>query len=388
MIQNKKYFCYEIFKNLSIVTKNNKVAYSPCSFYIGSVKETDEFDLESVWHGPELQQLKRHIETDTPIPGCQVCYDAEARGQKSRRISVKENYEVYRQQPELDNQGPVSIDYSVGNLCNLKCAICGPSASISWVPDYQKLYPEKPVDAFLCKRNNQIEVVDPVLLGSIQQIHFHGGGEPLLSDYHTNLMEKIKEAKGLSDVRIFYNTNGTYKVSDKVLGLWGESQLVELYFSMDDIGDRFNYQRTGAKWDEVVANMQWFKQVMPSGHLFYINCVYSFFNIFYLDELLSWVASNFSSNRLGDAVQVFFQRCQTPHLDLVLTEELQQLLLTKFSKHTRLVELVRSLPVNHDIAIKKIGGFLEFAESLDTIRGNSFAQNHPEWYQLLKNATK
>ena len=94
-MKNKKYFCYEIYKNISIWSTQNGVKYNPCSIYNGSYATTDTVDIGQVWNNPAHQDLKRCVETDTPISGCQVCYDEEAVGRKSRRQSVKQTWEDF-----------------------------------------------------------------------------------------------------------------------------------------------------------------------------------------------------------------------------------------------------------------------------------------------------
>lgn len=70
-MKNKKYFCYEIYKNLAVWSHNGKLAYNPCSFFNGFIKESIEFDLNQVWNGPERDELKKCVENDIPISGCQ-----------------------------------------------------------------------------------------------------------------------------------------------------------------------------------------------------------------------------------------------------------------------------------------------------------------------------
>ena len=69
IIKNKKYFCYEIYKNLDIRSHNGELGYSPCSYYKGFIKTSSEFNLTEVWNGSEHLELKKCVETDTPIPG-------------------------------------------------------------------------------------------------------------------------------------------------------------------------------------------------------------------------------------------------------------------------------------------------------------------------------
>lgn len=379
-MQSKKYFCYEIYKNLAIWSKNGKLSYNPCSFYSGYIKTSDEFDLSQVWNSPEHNQLKLMIEQDKPIPGCATCYKAEEHGLVSRRLSSKQLYEEYFKDTNINLAGPQSIDYSVGNLCNLKCIICGPNSSTAWIGDYQKLNPLKNIIKFKHDKHNQLEVTDTILLKNIKNVHFHGGGDPLLSGNHINLLNKIKEVKGLSDVHVFYNTNGTVKASQELLDLWAECKLVELYFSIDDINERFDYQRTNAQWAEVLTNLKWYKENMPVNHMFKINCVWGYLNLFYLDQLVDWHNAEFSTNRLGDPTDLIFQKVQgTYSLDFVSTE-VKHTLIAKFKNYPAILELVNTLTINDS---NQHTAFFNNIHKIDAIRGTQFEIICPEWNRLL-----
>lgn len=378
-MKNKKYFCYEIYKNLSIVSHNGKLEYSPCCAFIGHVKTSSEFNLTDVWNSPEHLELKKCVETDAHIPGCQSCYSAEDAGTESRRQGSKKLYEEYHKDTDTELSGPTGIDYSVGNLCNLKCVICGPQNSSQWIPDYQKLHPTVDIVSFQYKKNEQLEITDPDLLQNIKHVHFHGGGEPLLSKNHVRLLQKIQEVKGLSDVRVLYNTNATQTVSDEILQLWEKCKLIELYFSIDDIGARFDYQRTGANWHNVTATLDWFSANMPHNHMFNVNCTWSYLNFFYLNEVWDWWDKNFSSNRYGDPTNLIFQKAvgdfEINHLSKSSHETLQN----KFQGYNNILPLVQSLNVSekpHSIFWKNIS-------ALDQVRGTDYKKIHPEWSKLL-----
>lgn len=370
-MQHKKYFCYEIYKNLAIWSNNGKLSYNPCSYYNGYIKTSDNFNLKNVWNSSEHNKLKLMIEQDTAIPGCAKCYNEEEQGLTSRRMGATELWENHFQDTNIDLDGPQSIDYSVGNLCNLKCIICGPHNSSAWIGDYQKIYPDKNIEIFKHDKFNQIEVNDHLLLKNIKNIHFHGGGEPLLSDNHVNLLKKIKEVKGLSDVHVFYNINGTKRASQQLLDLWAECQLVELYFSIDDVGKRFNYQRTGADWDETVKNLQWYTENMPSNHMFKINCAWGYLNIFYLDELYDWYTTNFSTNRLGDPVNLIFQKVQDDNFKLSIdkiSKELKTILVKKFKNYPTLLELVDTLTEDDTETHEEFWASIEKIDSTRSIK--------------------
>jgi len=378
-MQNKKYFCYEIYKNLAIWSNNGKISYNPCSYFDGFIKTSDKLNISEVWNSTEHQQLKKLIETDQPISQCHRCYHEEQHGLVSRRLASKEIYEQYRHDTNIELSGPESIDYSVGNLCNLKCIICGPNNSTAWISDYQQMYPHIDIAGFKHEKFNQIKLDNPAILSEIKNIHFHGGGDPLLSTSHVDLLEQIKSVKGLADLRIFYNINGTVKVSDRILSIWSECQLVELYFSIDDVGERFEYQRTGSNWEELINNLDWYIDNMPVNHLFYINCTWSYLNLYYLNELVDWQQSMFNTNRLGDGIKIIFQKaigdCAIDHA----SAELKSKLIEKFKSYPMLLELVNSLQESNDNHSK----FLAYINDLDKIRGTSFNRLCPEFAALL-----
>ena len=379
-MKDQKYFCYEIYKNLAIWSHSGRIGYSPCSYYSGLVSRADTFNLNKYWNLPERKKIMLKVENNQPIAGCQSCYNLEEAGIKSRRQSSEELYETYHNDTDIDVSGPTGIDYSVGNLCNLKCVICSPYHSTSWIPDYQKLNPGKSIEIFRYEKHNQLEVDDPELLKNLKSVHFHGGGEPLLSLNHLNLLKKIKEIKGLSDVRVFYNTNGTVRPTQETLDIWEECKLVEIYFSIDDIGERFEYQRPGSTWAHVTETIRWFYENMPHNHMININCVWSYLNLYYLDEVHQWHQKNLLTSRYGDPVQLIFQKAHGECAINTVTSTAKAILLEKFQNYPELIKLVQSLKVDNTA---KPQDFLNYIQKLDAVRGNNFHSLCPEWSKLL-----
>ena len=377
-MHNKKYFCYEIYKNLAVWSNNGNISYNPCSYFDGYIKEADQLNLNEVWHKKEHRNIMMQVENDIPISGCQRCYNEENNNLESRRMGSKNLYENFHRDTNIDLDGPQGLDYSVGNLCNLKCVICGPHNSTAWVPDYQKLYPTKTIAQY--SKNNQLVIENSDFLKNLKNIHIHGGGEPLLSNNHIKLLKKVKEVKGLSDVRVFYNTNGTVRVSDEVLKIWEECQLIELYFSIDDIGERFEYQRTGAVWKEVQSNLEWYSNSMPHNHMFNVNCAWGYLNLFYLDELVDWHKENFSTNRYGDPTNLLFQKVTGNFGIDTIGADTYTALIDKFQNYPQLTKIVNGLVIDPTANHQK---FWEKITLLDNIRNNSFKKCCPEWSNLL-----
>jgi len=371
-------FCYEIFKNQAFWSFKDTVGYNPCSFYDGYI-DTGVTPAQA-WQGPGHLEVIKKVTNGELIPGCHRCYKQEKAKLVSRRQSSKNLYENYLKDDDVSKtDAPVAIDYSVGNLCNLKCTICHPSSSSKWISDWSKLYPDKNMDQYLYRKDQYITIEDPEYLKNIRVIHFHGGGDPLLSDAHIKLIQNVEKVKGLHEVRIFYNVNATNRVTPEVLDLWSRCKLVELYFSIDDVGERFEYQRTGAKWQQTLDTMYWFRDNMPVNHVFNINCVWGYLNLYYLDELYLWHKENFAENRLGDPVELIFQKCLgTYSLDWVSSNTMN-VLVNKFSKYPEISNLLAML----DVEEKPHTKFWDIVRRTDNIRNLDFCKLCPEWSKLL-----
>jgi MoaA/NifB/PqqE/SkfB family radical SAM enzyme len=378
-VTDKKYFCYELYKNLAVWSINGRIAYNPCSFYHGHFETSDTIDIEHAWNSPKRKELLACADRDEPVPGCEVCYRAESQGLTSRRQHSFPIYEDFHQDTAINLDGPSGLDYSIGNLCNLKCIICCPENSSQWIADYQKLYPLADLSALKYQKHGQLEVSTDKALNNIRTLHFHGGGEPLLAEAHKNLLKRVRDIKGLGDVRIFYNTNGTICADDEVLELWSQCKLVELYFSVDDVGHRFDYQRTGVSFEQLKKNLEWYKERMPHNHMFKVNAVWSYLNLYYLDELVAWKTAEFNANRYGDPTNLIFQEVIGITKINHVSPKIKDILLKKFENYPELMELVNALQVSMEPHTE----FLEWSARLDAVRNQSFARIAPEWFALL-----
>ena len=377
-IKKQPGFCYEIFKNQAAWSTRSTIGYNPCSFYKG-FSNTD-VTPEQAWNSPERHKIIEQVKNGKTIPGCIACYKLEKNGQTSRRLQSKELYENFLKEDSIDAiSSPLAIDYSVGNLCNLKCTICRPNHSSSWISDWAKLYPNEKMDHYFYRKNQYVSIEDTDYLKNIRVLHFHGGGDPLLSSDHVRLLKNVESVKGLQDVRVYYNINATNHVTQEVLDLWSKCQLVELYFSIDDVGERFEYQRTGARWNHTLETMNWFRDNMPINHMFNINCTWGYLNFYYLDELYNWHKENFSTNRLGDPVNLIFQKCHHEYGLHHVSSNAKQILENKFKDIPDLMLLLSTLEISNKPHVK----FWDSIERLDTIRNRDFKKLCPNWSKLL-----
>lgn len=277
--------CIDAFKNLNIIGRNDGIYISPCCIAkpIVLVKQID------FKNDPSLSKIRR-VWDDGRFPDeCGSCKNAEESGQLSRRNASNQWYTDNKLDSNLVEL--IRLDYWVGDLCNLRCVICGPHFSSAWKKELQL-----PASIKTSSINYHWKTLD---LSKIRYVHFNGG-EPLLNKEH---VEFLKSFTDKSKVHISYNTNGTVLPSQELLDLWTEFRIVQIDFSIDDIGDRFEYQRFPAEWDNVASNLMWFKDNCPVNCMFGINTTVSLLNYKNLHSLEAWITNNFNTNRVTDKVE-------------------------------------------------------------------------------------
>jgi MoaA/NifB/PqqE/SkfB family radical SAM enzyme len=216
------------------------------------------------------------------------------------------------------------------------------------------------------------------LLPNIKYLEFTGG-EPWLIQEHIELL-KYAVAQGYSkNIDIHYNTNATQWPQDLV-EIWRDFGRVDVAFSIDNVKDRFEYERYGAKWDtansiiDSVHGMQLLYPNITTQLCFTVNIQ----NVYYLDELLSWA----DTKNFGD---VYFNMMHSPdHMSIqYMTPTAQELVLDKLTT-TFWSSNRYQHEMNNIINFIKNGAgsdgteFCRKMQQTDAYRKQNFINTHPE----------
>ena len=266
-----------------------------------------KFDLATAEFGTiqnsaSMQALRNQFLAGEQPKTCRKCWREERAGRTSKRMHTLDRLKhMLAQETEwtVAAKPLMFLDLKLGNICNLKCRICGSWSSSTFATEelanlgpgedrrtnhhYQMLragaWPkENPTFWF------EIEAVSD----HIQYIEFTGG-EPFMIQEHFDLLQGLVDRGLAHNIEIHYNTNGT-QYPEQAADIWQHFKTVEIAFSIDDVGARFEYQRTGAEWAEVVANIARFRLLraeLPNIRLQVCSTV-NVFNVLYLAELAEW----------------------------------------------------------------------------------------------------
>lgn len=260
-------------------------------------------DFASIQNSKHMQDLRREFLAGQKPQTCRKCWNEERGGRTSKRMHTLDRLKhVLGEQTWTEDAKPLMfLDLKLGNICNLKCRICGSWSSsqfaaeeIAWAPraEQKQTYAYQMLRAGAWPRENaqfwnQIDSV----LGDIRYIEFTGG-EPFMIQEHFDMLQGIVDRGIAHQVEIHYNTNGTH-YPEQAPEIWQHFKTVEIAISIDDIGQRFEYQRTNAVWSEVEENVARFHSLRNSHPNIQLQCcsTVNIFNVRYIDRLANWIAS-------------------------------------------------------------------------------------------------
>jgi MoaA/NifB/PqqE/SkfB family radical SAM enzyme len=230
---------------------------------------------------------------------CRRCWAEEDAGRTSKRMHTLNRLKHMGISPEWteDAKPLMFLDLKLGNICNLKCRICGSWSSSQFATEELKFVENKKEsfhyamlkDGAWPRENSQFWTELNQSLSDIRYLEFTGG-EPFLIQEHFDLLQTLVNQGVAHQIEIHYNTNGT-QYPEHAESIWRHFKNVEIAFSIDDVGARFEYQRTNAVWTEVCANIELFRQMRArnSNITLQVCCTINVFNVLYLADVANWI---------------------------------------------------------------------------------------------------
>jgi len=184
-------------------------------------------------------------------------------------------------------------------------------------------------------------------------------------------------------IEIHYNTNGT-QFPEQAEQIWSHFKIVEIAFSIDDVGARFEYQRTNAVWLEVVENINKFRLMRDrqTNIKLQVCSTVNVFNVYYLEELATWIDTqtfDFVYWNMMHEAYYFSINTLPDETKQAITEKLQQCPVS--NSHQK--EFLRIADFMNNGA--SLDGFILRMKvaDLDRKRGQNLAVTEPEFAQLI-----
>jgi len=358
---NKENYCCYYDQGLFIgSTPAGQNTIAMCCFQEKKITDKVTFDHEY------LQNLRKQARQHVPRECSTLCKYDNAHNER-----IRSGFEYY-----WDNSGQkikkLHIEQSL--ICNLTCISCSSLYSSSWSKDYH-LFDSSASPVTLKKHPEKVwQHLD---LTDLEHVHFTGG-EPLLNPDNIKILEHLDSIDRLSTVTLTYNTNGTVRVSPKIIELWSKAKWVRLHFSLDGIESTFEYTRYPATWSEVQENILWYREIKGPCILIEINAIVGIHNVFNLPDFFCWWKTYCQSGNQGDPSHIFVKEIQpSSHGGRVLS---LAYLPKKFEQSARdMLQSIIELPgiTNLFPLLCKSSSdlWLEYFNKLDQLRGTDWRRS-------------
>jgi radical SAM protein with 4Fe4S-binding SPASM domain len=341
-----------------------------------------EGSLDVLWNDIKFQNLRQAFLDGKKPKECQSCWNEEAAGVSSFRLQFAKDKNIDTSQIEFNpiaSSGPKALDLKLNNVCNLKCRICAPQASSTFLKEHQEQFNIKIEDGAYWISNKILGTSNEEVINAWSKELKHieiTGGEPMASPENIKILELIIKNDCAKDITVLLNTNGTL-YNKKFLDLLIQFKSVTLCISIDDLEHRLEYERYPTEWNTILENIAKFK-ALASTHknIFLTLCpTVSIFNVYYLPEYLEWAKNT--------GIWIYFnilhyRPCYSiKNLPLVLKE----IVLTRIP-HKEFSEIRNFLNLDCEDD-KLIYEFIENTKSFDSIRGQSFNDTFGIWGELI-----
>jgi len=359
----------------------------------GHKYDLSKTDLSTVYHSKYMQDLRRQFRAGEKPATCNRCWEEESAGRTSKRMNSQIRLKELYKNVDWYNDNPDQlwfVDLKLGNICNLKCRICGSWSSSKWAEEEMNYMPndfdkKKHLAYTWLKQGAWPRKTETfwdnmrALLPNIRYLEFTGG-EPWLIQEHWDLLQYAVQTGDSKHIDIHYNTNATQNPEDLDADVWKDFGRVDIAFSIDNVGARFEYERYGADWElanKIIDYVHYSQHENPNittQLCFTINIQ----NVYYLDELLAWAdTKGFGS--------VYFNMLQSPERMSIqhMTPTAQELVLNKL-KTTFWTTNQYQQEIDNVIRFIENGTgsdgveFLSRMKQTDAYRQQNFADTHPE----------
>lgn len=275
----------------------------------GAVMNLRDHTIEEIWNCQQMKDTRLAMLRGEQLSSCKKCYEEESNGIISKRqwesIVWKERLDIDSIVEKTADDGslPIDIPYfdlRLGNLCQLKCVMCSPHDSSSWIKEWKLQFPNyknkelkqdqdwnSDFDYVWYKKGSFLESMKSQS-HIIRELYF-AGGEPLLIPEHYKILEFMVETESAKNCVLRYNSNGL-ELPENLFDLWSHFKEVKFNFSIDAYESKNDYIRYPSKWDNVVKNLYRLDNT-PENITVNIACAVQLLNVLYITELVEWKQS-------------------------------------------------------------------------------------------------
>jgi MoaA/NifB/PqqE/SkfB family radical SAM enzyme len=371
-LQNNGDFCVCNLNNMSFETKTREVMY---------VHNTR---LKDAWNSYTRKMVAVALDRDRELPACSRCFDLEKSGSNSPRINFNNMFDSL---PSITTQPQIFI-LKPGNTCNLSCRMCNPATSSGWYKDAHQLAIKNEgfvgtaaeySKTFEHIRNSfnrdNTEFWDTFVewLPNMVFVDIYGG-EPFLTPALFDALQRVADAGQSSNTKLQLHTNLTV-FNPKYLEILSKFKSVKIGLSIDsDQAQELEYIRYPVDAGTVFDNLEKFKQISNKYQNIVMNICLTVIplNVFNVEK----IKFNLEKYKLAVGLNIVTSpgEYDIRHIPLPVRKIIAK-------QNPSIANFIMQTVPGCDVLWPK---FWKHTKDLDQLRGQSFEDTFPEFYELIK----
>ena len=397
--------------------------------------------LDEARNSELAKELRLSMLNNSTHDVCTRCDQEDASGIRSRRQYETENWSHFftlDDATKLTNDDgsidphkvPIAhYDLRFGNLCNLKCRMCGPTDSNQWYEDHVKVWGGQSFKDSHGKveliqnqkgrwitKNNDYDWIDSENFWQQLENKVHDlqhvyivGGEPLLIDQHYEMLQLCVDKGAAKNIMVEYNTNIT-NIPQRAWDIWKHFKRIQIGASIDGINDINDYIRYPSKFSKISENLHKFDQAEGNFNI-WVACTIQAYNVHHVPQFMKWMVEQDFKRVQSNIDEPFL----TPHplhnpkhLNMrILPPEAKEYIRNAYDEFINWVDEYSSryndprkikgyqnrarkiLNGYHNYMIQEdwsdqLPKFWEYTKKLDELRNQSYEETFPEMYEFIK----
>lgn len=350
--------------------------------YMGSINNRDSSIID-IWNNDLFKNLRQDYLNGIDPKGCAKCKQSEDVGITSRRQYENKRYShLHGKASSVNADTPAMIDVKFGNICNIKCRICSSKNSHVWKKDEKELFGITTLDD-VSQNWTDIDSNWEELSNFIDNLEvlYISGGEPLLIKKNYKFLSECVKKDKSKNISVRILTNGTIELEPELIEILKNFKYAYIGYSIDDLGEKFNYQRNPAKWHKVEQN---FINALNNDFIhFGISYSISIFNVLSGAEFTKWCSD--IKFPIDNVVRNFVRHPNHFDISMLMPEEKEQIVkrLGNNVIDNEIKYYLTSTFTNHSLTDVR-NNRIKVITGIDRLRNESFDKVFPELNQILR----
>lgn len=376
--------------------------YKPCCVAKAAPYTTKDKSPLEFFNSDVMEQLREDFTkgkiTEHVQNYCKRCLITEAQSGHSKRIAeMKKHPRTY----ETGKFNSIKLKL-FGNFCNLKCVMCAPLQSSKWAAEIMEhgplviedddlpekasediagatAWPIRDFPANNCMISPFAEMDQEKFYSDMEYIiprlktMEFTGGEPLINQDILKFVKWIITRGWSKKLRLKFVTNGTCFAKD--LTFLSKFKSVKFSISVDGIGEKDEYLRSGTKFDQLKDNIVRYQKIKNLNVIG--NTCITAMNIGYLDEVFEFCESVNLPFGLSN-ILVGPRYLRALNLPMEIKQRYKERLeKTRWADKMGIAFKILDMPED----IGQFRTMLRYMEALDLRRGTSLKALWPEFYE-------